>query len=378
MRIALVHDWLTGYRGGERVLHHLCRRHPDADLFTLFHHRGSVPAEIERRRISTSPLDRLPGTRKHYRKLLPLFPWAVGRFDLEDYDLVLSTSHAVAKSVRVPPSVPHVDYCFTPMRYVWDQTDAYLGRGVRRALATPAIHALRRFDVARSGPDTVTRFVASSREVAIRIRRHYGREAKVVAPPVDTRWIRPASDPPEDFYLLVGGFVPYKRDALAIEAFRRLGRRLVVVGDGPGRRALERTAPRHVEFVGRVSDAALASLYRRTRALVHPQCEDFGLTAVEAQAAGRPVVAFGQGGARDTVRPLPEGDFASADGTSGATGVFFHEPTPDALATAIERFEKNEAAFEPRRIRGWAESFSPQRFDRALDREIDAALESRA
>ena len=358
------------------MLQHLARRFPDADLFTLFHRPGRVPREIERLRITTSALDRLPGARKHYRKLLPLFPWAVGRFDLRGYDLVLSTSHAVAKSVRVPPDVPHLDYCFTPMRYVWDQADAYLGRGLRRAAARPAIDALRRFDVARSGPETVTRFVAASQEVAGRIRRHYGREANVVAPPVDTSWIRCASGPPEDFYLLVGGFVPYKRDALAVEAFGRLRRRLVVVGDGPGRAALERRAPPQVEFLGRVPDTALASLYRRCRALIQPQCEDFGLTAVEAQAAGRPVIAFGRGGALDTVKPLPADDLDGARGARRATGVFFHEPTPDALATAVERFEKNESAFDPQRIRSWAESFAPARFDRALDREIAATLEA--
>lgn len=390
MRIALVHDWLTGYRGGERVLRHLALRFPEADLFTLFHEPGSVSAEIENLQIRTSPLDRIPGSSRHYRKLLPLHPWAIGRFDFRGYDLILSTSHAVAKSIRRPADVPHLDYCFTPMRYVWDQVDAYLGRGPRRWLATPAIHALRRFDVARSGPSSVTRFVAISNEVAERIRRHYGREANVVAPPVDTSWIEPAAEPAEDFYLLVGGFVPYKRDELVIETFRRLQRRLVVVGDGPARRRLEAGASANVEFVGRVDDAELASLYRRARALIHPQHEDFGLVAVEAQAAGRPVIAFGQGGALDTVRPLAnpifDGD-ANSDSDTNAlaltrsqigapTGIFFDEASPRSLALAIERFEKNEARFEPDEIRRWAARFSPSRFDAALDQEISATLDA--
>ena len=386
MKIALVHDWLTGYRGGERVLHHLARRFPQADLYTLFHTPGSVTEEIEDRRITTSILDRLPGTAQHYRKLLPLYPWAIRHFDFTGYDLVLSTSHAVAKSIRVAPEIPHLDYCFTPMRYIWDQVDAYLGCGPARWLATPAIHALRRFDVRTSGPDSVSRFVAISSEVADRIRTHYGREANVVAPPVDLSWIEPASEPAEDFYLHVAGFVPYKRDSLVIETFRRMKRRLIVVGDGPGRAALEHRATSNIEFVGRIDDAALAGFYRRARALIYPQREDFGLVAVEAQAAGRPVIAFGEGGARDTVRPLfddpdRKNGFThdlpdkTASRTADPTGIFFHEPTTESLAVAVEQFEKAESCFDASRIRRWAERFSPARFDHAFDREIQAAIE---
>lgn len=378
MRIALVHDWLTGTRGGERVLEHLARRHPDADLFTLFHAPGRVPAVIEQRRIRTSALDRLPFAHRHYRKLLPLMPFAIRRFDLQGYDLVLSTSHAFAKSVRVPAGVPHLDYCFTPMRYVWDAQEDYLGRGLRRAIASPLISALRRFDVAHAGPDSVTRFVAISREVAGRIERHYGRAAQVVAPPVDVFWIEPASTPPDDFFLLVAGFVPYKREDLAIECFRRSGRRLVVAGDGPARRRLEQSAPANVEFVGRVDDRTLAELYRRCRALIYPQREDFGLVPVEAQAAGRPVIAFGSGGVLDSVQPLlPEREVdASArfDDPLPATGLFFDRQTPEALEKAIERFEKAELQFDPAAQRAWAERFSPARFDAAFDVEVAAAL----
>lgn len=376
LRIALVHDWLTGYRGGERVLEHLARRHPDADLFTLFHIPGAVPPAIERLAITTSALDRLPFARAHYRKLLPLFPWAIRRFDLRGYDLVLSTSHAVAKGVRVPDGVPHLAYCFTPMRYVWDQADEYLGRGLRRALATPLVAALRRFDRRTAGPASVTRFVAISQEVAGRIKRHYGREASVVAPPVDLSWIEVASAPADDFFLLVSGFVPYKRDDIALECFRRSGRRLVVVGDGPGRRGLERGAAPNIEFLGRVDDGTLAELYRRCRALIHPQREDFGLIAVEAQAAGRPVIAFGAGGVVDSVRPLAPAAaaFDGLDETHPATGVFFDRQDAVALEQAIERFEKAEFQFRPESLRAWAERFSPARFDAHLDREVSACL----
>jgi glycosyltransferase involved in cell wall biosynthesis len=407
LRIALVHDWLTGYRGGERVLDHLARRYPDADLFTLFHSPGQTTPAIDALRITASPLNKIPGIARHYRKLLPLFPWAIRRFDLEGYDLVLSTSHAVAKSVRIPEGVPHLCYCFTPMRYIWDQSEAYLGRGLIRWLAAPLVAALRRFDVATADSAHVTRFVAISSEVADRIQRHYGREASIVAPPVVCTWIEPSRsgapridsgsaegslvsaegslvsaegslDSGEGFYLLVGGFVPYKSEALAIEAFRGLERKLIVAGDGPSRSALEKTAPPNVEFTGRVDDARLAALYRGARALVYPQREDFGLVAVEAQAAGLPVIALGAGGARDTVRPLQITDFDSTQPTRElATGIFFDQPTPGALAEAIELFEKAEQRFDRSALRSWATRFSPARFDREFDREISACFAQR-
>lgn len=376
MKVALVHDWLTGFRGGERVLDHLARRFPEAEVFTLVHVPGRTSPAIDALRIHPSPLNRVPGIGRHYRKLLPLYPWAIRRFDLVGFDLIVSTSHAVAKSVKVPRGTAHLSYCFTPMRYVWDQADAYLGRGVRRWLASPLTHALRRFDVATSDAAHVTRFVAISREVRSRIQRHYGREASVVAPPVDTDWIVPATEPPDDFYLLVGGFVPYKRESLAIETFRGLDRKLVVVGDGPARAALERTAPSNVEFTGRIDAARLASYYRRARALIYPQCEDFGLVAVEAQAAGRPVIAFGAGGALDTIRPLSTlHEDSIHDHREKPTGLFFDRPEPRALAEAIERFEKSETRFDPFEIRRWSQRFSPARFDDAFDREISLTLE---
>jgi len=374
LRIALVHDWLTGYRGGERVLHHLACRFPDADLFTLVHEPGCVPEAIESRRIFTSPLDRLPGRAAHYRKLLPLFPWAIRQFDLAGYDLVLSTSHAVAKSVRIPKGVAHVDYCFTPMRYVWDHVDTYLGHGLKRFLAQPLVTALRRFDVRTSGEESVTRFVAISTDVAGRIQRHYGRSAPVVSPPVDLSWIETADEKAEDYYLLVGGFVPYKREDLAIDAFRRLDRRLIIVGDGPTRAHLERNAPDNVEFTGRVDESTLARHYRSCRALLYPQHEDFGLVAVEAQGAGRPVIGYAKGGLMDTMRPLESADSQHRGDPHGPTGVFFDEPTPAALCEAVERFEKAEHLFVPQTIRQWAERFSPARFDEALDHEIEIAM----
>jgi glycosyltransferase involved in cell wall biosynthesis len=364
VRVALVHDWLTGRRGGERVLEQLALLHPDADLYTLVHVPGASFEAIERLRIHPSPLSRLPGAARHYRKLLPLFPRAIESFRLEGYDLVLSTSHAFAKGARAAPGTPHLCYCFTPMRWVRDQADAYLGRGARRALAAPLAAWLRRWDARTSGPDRITRVIAISRGVAERVRRHWDRNADVIYPGVDTERFRPGGSPPEDWYLLVGGFVPYKREDLVLQAFAGLRRPLVVAGDGPLRARLQATAPPGVRFVGRVSDAELADLYARCRALLYPQDEDFGIAALEAQAAGRPVIAFGRGGASETVVPL-------ADGAEAPTGVWFARQSPDALAEAVARFEKHEARFDPAAIRRHAERFSNARFRHEISAAID-------
>jgi glycosyltransferase involved in cell wall biosynthesis len=306
--------------------------------------------------------------RRHYRKLLPLYPWAIERFQLEGYDLVLSSSHAVAKGIRAPHGATHLCCCFTPMRYIWDQADAYLGRGLRRALGTPLARRLRSWDVRSSGPERVARFVAISETVARRIRAHYGRSAEVIYPPVDVDRFRVCPEEVEDWYLLVGGFVPYKREDLALEAFRQLDARLLVAGDGPGRAALQARAPANVRFLGRVSDAELEDLYARCRALVYPQEEDFGIVPVEAQAAGRPVIAFGSGGATETVQALGR----SEDRTP--TGVWFSPQTPAALAEAVRRFEAAESEFEPAAIRTQAERFAVPRYHRELRAAVTEAM----
>jgi glycosyltransferase involved in cell wall biosynthesis len=373
VRVALIHDWLTGLRGGERVLDELLAVWPEADVFTLVHVPGATTARIDARVRGTSPLQRVPGAGRHWRKLLPLHPFAARRLHVRGYDLAVSVHHAVAKAAAIAPATPHLCYCLTPMRYVWDQADAYLGRGPRRLLAAPLAAALRRFDRRTAGPGQVDRFVAISQAVAERIRRHYGRPASVVHPPVDTDRFQPDGRPPDDFYLLVSAFVPYKRDDLAIEAFARLGRRLVVVGDGPGRAALARRAPRHVEFTGRLPEAEMPRLFARCRALVQPQEDDFGITAVEVQAAGRPVVAFGRGGALDTVVPLA----GPPDAAARATGVWFDEQTPEALVRALHRFEAAEGFFDAKAIRSHAERFSAPRFRAEIEREAVSLLEGR-
>ncbi|HTO71741.1 MAG TPA: glycosyltransferase [Myxococcota bacterium] len=368
MRVALVHDWLTGFRGGEKVLHELAGMFPDAHLYTLIHVPGAASPAIERLAITASPLSRLPGAARHYRKLLPLFPRAIERFDLRGYDLVISTSHSFAKGVRVPPGTPHLSYCFTPIRYVWDLADEYLGRGWKRAAAAPLVAYLRRWDRRTSSPGRITSVVAISHAIAERIRRAWGRAAGVVYPGVDVARFGAVEPRRGEYFFMLGGFVPYKAEALAIEAFGRLGLPLVLAGDGPTRAALERTAPPNVRFLGRVSDAELDELYARCRALVYPQLEDFGIIAVEAQAAGKPVVAFGRGGAAETV--------VGSDDAGGRapTGVFFREATPESLAAAVSRFAEIEGKFDPAAIRANAERFSLENFRAGMKRAIDEVL----
>jgi glycosyltransferase involved in cell wall biosynthesis len=363
-RVALVHDWLTGMRGGERCLEILCELFPDAPLYTLLHVPGSVAPAIERRRIVTSFVQRLPRAVERYRYYLPVFPLAIGRFDLSGYDLVVSMSHCVAKGVRVPPGALHLCYCFSPMRYVWDLSSDYFGPGhglAARTLGPPLAAALRRWDRATAG---VNRFVAISRHIADRIRRAYDRPADVIYPPVDVQRFEVA-DGAEDYYLVVGALVSYKRIDLAIGAANRLGRRLVVVGTGPEEARLRALAGPTVSFLGWRPDAEIARLYARCRALVFPGVEDFGITPLEAAAAGRPTIALAQGGALETMVGL---DAAEAP----PTAVFFAEQSVDAVVEAIGRLERAADRFDGKALRARAEAFDRPVFKQKLGDYIAA------
>jgi glycosyltransferase involved in cell wall biosynthesis len=369
MRVALVHDWLTGMRGGERCLEVFAELFPQADLYTLLHVPGAVTPIIEARRIVTSFLQHVPGVRRHYRAYLPLFPAAISRFDLRGYDLVLSSSHAVAKGVRVPAGALHVCYCFTPMRYVWDLYDDYFGRGAglaTRTLMPPVAAALRRWD--RRTAASVHRFVAISRFIADRIERAYHRPATVIYPPVDVARFR-IEEAPGEYYLVVSALVPYKRVDLAVDACRRLGRRLVVVGTGPEAARLRALGGTTVEFLGPRSDAEVADLYARCRALLFPAVEDFGIVPLEAMASGRPVIALGRGGALETVVP--------AGAAEPPTGVLFAQQSVDDLCAAMLRLEREIDAFEPKVLRRRAEQFDRSLFKDRMQSHLAECLEGR-
>lgn len=361
MRVALVHDWLTGMRGGEKALEVICERFPDAELFTLVHVPGSVSAVIERRRIHTSFIQRLPGVRRYYRHYLPLFPTAVEQFDFDGFDLIVSVSHCAVKSIVRPATATHLCYCLTPMRYAWDQFDAYFGPQRVGQLGTrimrPLMTTLARWD--RSTEGRVDRYVAISHHVAGRIGRYYNRQATVVYPPVDTDFYHPDGSVPEPFALVVSALVPYKRIDTAIEACARIGVPLVIAGDGPERAALQRVAGTGTTFLGRVADEEVRSLYRRASVVLLPGEEDFGIVPLEAQACGRPVVALGRGGALETV-------------IVGETGELVDDTGTEAFAAGVAR--ALAAHYDPQRIRAHAEGFSRARFGDQIEALVHEQL----
>jgi glycosyltransferase involved in cell wall biosynthesis len=362
VRIALVHDWLTGMRGGEQVLLSLVRLFPEAPIFTLLHVRGALHPEIEARQIHTSFIHGLPLARRHYRHYLPLFPTAIARFDLSGFDLVISSSHCVAKGVRIPYGTRHLCYCHTPMRYVWDRFDDYFGPGrvspILRPLIALLARRLRSWDVATArGVDT---FLANSRYVAGRIRRYYGREAAVLPPPVDTDFFTPGDGLGGDYDLIVSALVPYKRIELALEAYRASGRRLMIVGTGPEAARLRANAPPEVELVGAVDNETLRSVYRGCRALLMPGIEDAGIVPLEAMACGRPVVAFAEGGASEVVIPQE-------------TGVLFDQPTATALRAAVDSLAL--LRFNALTLRRQAEAHARQVFETRFRRQTENLME---
>ena len=302
LRVALVHDWLTGMRGGEKCLEVLCRAFPHATLYTLLHRPGSTSPAIESMAIRTSPLQQVPGVFRHYRHLLPLMPLAARAWKPRNIDLVVSLSHCVAKAIRVPRGVPHVCYCFTPMRYAWQGRDSYLeswaDRPIRRALAGGLLDRLRAWD--RATARRVTHFVAISQTIRERIATCYERDSHVIPPPVDTEFYSPAagSEPREDFYLVVSALVPYKRIDQAVAACTHLGRRLFVIGAGPERERLEKMAGATIRFLGWQPDEVIRDHYRRCRALLFPGEEDFGIVPVEALACGVACARPGTGRSR--------------------------------------------------------------------------------
>ncbi|MGC8560659.1 MAG: glycosyltransferase [Phycisphaerae bacterium] len=366
LNVWLVHDWLTGMRGGEKVLLELVRLFPSARIATLFHVPGSVHPAIESRIRSVSWLQRIPSIEKRYRSLLPLMPLAIQSVRIDSSELVLSTSHCVAKNVRTRS--PHLCHCFTPMRYIWDMQDAYLqsrGTAVRLALRglTPW---LRHMDC--RGHRSVNQFVGTCRNVCQRIERIYQRPSLIVHSPIDETYFRPADESGREFFLVVSALVEYKRIDLAVEFFsklntldrRRLGR-LVVIGTGPDMTRLQEIAarsPGNVEFKGWQDDAAVRWHYQNARALIFPGEEDFGLVPIEAMACGRPVIAFGRGGILETAVPLGE----SPTGAHAATAVFFQQQSLESFQAAMEQFVAGEREFNPRALHARAMQFGRPQF----------------
>jgi glycosyltransferase involved in cell wall biosynthesis len=364
-RVALVHDWLTGMRGGEKVLEVLCELFPRAALYTLVHVPGSVSPAIEALRPRTSVLSRVPGIARYYRHCLPLFPTLVEQFDLDAYDLVVSTSHCAVKSVVRPGRARHVCYCHTPMRYVWDQRDAYFGPErvgrTRAAVLRPILARLARWDAGTA--HRVDRYVANSEHVARRIRRYYNRSARVVHPPADTEFYGPDGRPPGRSALIVSALVPYKRLEVGIEACRLAGVPLRIVGQGPDRQRLEGMAGSAVEFLGSRTNEEIRELYRASGVVLLPGEEDFGIVPVEAQACGRPVVALGRGGALETV-------------VDGTTGILVRSEGPVAFAEGVRR--ALDGHFDEVALRRHAEGFARGRFAAQMAAVIDDALTTSA
>jgi glycosyltransferase involved in cell wall biosynthesis len=362
-RIAVVHDWLTGMRGGEAVLEAILDALPGAELFTLFHFPGSVSPKIEERTIHTSDLQRVARRAGDYRRLLPLYPRAARQWDFSGFDLIVSSSHCVAKGINAR-GIPHLCYCHTPMRYVWDRFDDYFPRSkpLQRAAMMSLAPFLRRWDVETAGE--VTQFLANSGFVRDRIRRYYRREAEVVHPFVSDAYLNaPLNEDRDDYHLVVSALVPYKNIDLAIEAFAGSGKRLKVIGGGPLLDTLRKRSGPNVELLGPVSTAEIIERLSRARSLILPGVEDFGITPLEAMALGTPVVALGEGGVRDSV-------------IDGVTGIFFYSPEVPSLRQALDTVESRE--WDRAALRTHASGFSRARFDvkfRAALRQLNEGLQ---
>lgn len=358
LHVTLSHDWLTGMRGGERVLELLCEGFPRATIYTLIHKPERISRAINAHPIYTSILQHMPGIFRTYRYYLPVYPLIMERKRIPPASLLLSTSHCIAKGIAPPPGTRHLCYCFTPMRYAWTFYDEYFGANpLKKAALGPILAGMRKWDMRTS--ERVHRFVAISRHVQDRIHRFYGRESDIVYPPVDTERCVPGAPGDDGYDLIVSALVPYKRVDLAVEAYNRTGRPLRIVGVGTEHDRLRRKAADHIEFLGWQTDEKVLELYQRCRFLIFPGEEDFGIVPVEAQACGKPVIAFARGGAMETV-------------VDGETGIFFHEQKVDALLNAVETAAAKK--WEPGTIRRNAEKFGIQPFLNGLDQSIRKCL----
>jgi glycosyltransferase involved in cell wall biosynthesis len=372
LRVAIVHYWFVNRRGGERVVEVLAEMFPQADLFTLFLHRSKLSPALQQRRITPSFMQKIPGVIRHYRKLLFLFPLALEQLNLTHYDLVLSSESGPAKGVLTGSETCHICYCHTPMRYLWEMYPDYratapLGK-VGRAFFALSAHYVRQWDY--SAAARVDYFACSSQNGAKRIRKYYRRECSVIYPPVDVSSFSLAKAH-DDFYLVVSPLVSYKRVDLAIAVCNALKRRLIVIGRGEQLPNLKRMAGPTVTFLGFQPDDAVRDYYQRCRAFLFPGAEDIGLAPIEAQASGRPVIAYGRGGALETVAGSFAGESLQPE---SSTGVFFAEQSVDSLVGAIRAFEAVESRFCPEFIRAHVQPFDVSRFKAAMTAFVTAKV----
>lgn len=360
MKVALIHYWLVNMRGGERVLEALCRLYPQADIFTHVVDKEKLSPTIASHNIYTTFIQKLPGSKKHYPKYLPLMPYALEQLDLSAYDMVISCESGPAKGVLTRAECLHICYCHTPMRYLWDFYPEYLAsfsffvRVFMRLFTTP----LRIWDVVSS--NRVDHFIANSHTVASRIRKHWRREAAVVNPPVSIDAFPLSTEAREDFYVCLGQMVTYKRMDLAVAACSRLNLPLVVAGEGDCLESLKKNAGPTIRFVGRPDTAEVYRLFAQCRALIFPGEEDFGIVPVEAMSAGSPVIAFNRGGATETV-------------IDGVTGMLFKHQTCDSLCQCLQAFEQQHASFDSGAISQHAAQYSEKHFEAAFLAQIETA-----
>lgn len=362
LRVAIVHYWLVGIAGGEKVVEQILKVYPQADIFTMLEDPEVSRKMVGDRKVVTSFIQKLPGAKNYYRKLLPIMPIAVENFDVSGYDLVISSESGPAKGVLPGLGAVHICYCHSPMRYIWDQYQDYKATtgALGRFVMTVSVPFLRLWD--RLSSDRVTHFLANSTHVASRIRQYYGREATVLHPPVSVDEF--STGVAEDFYLITGRHVAYKRIDLAIRACNELGRRLVITGTGPETKKLKAMAGPTITFEGQVGFGRLKELYASCRAFLMPGEEDFGIAPVEAMASGRPVIAYGYGGALDSVVP-------------DLSGLLFAEQSADGLREAILAFEAKSDRFDPAAIRGHAQRFSEEHFRSAFKAFVEKATAGR-
>ena len=359
MKVAIIHDWLTGMRGGELVLDSLLKIYPDAELFTLIYNKGTLNERIENRKIHTAFTDRLPLKAKKYRSFLPLFPMAIETLDLRGFDLILSSSHCVAKGIIPSPDSIHISYIHSPMRYVWDLYYDYFPAksGLKFYMIQAIANYLRAWDVASS--HRVDLFLSNSKFIGKRIQKFYGRDSVVVHPPCLPEGYKVVESPKEDFCLIVSAFAPYKRIDLAIEAFRENGRKLFIIGGGQDEKKLKQSVPSNIQFLGGLPREQIVEYYKKARAFIFPGLEDFGITPVESQGYCTPVIAFGQGGALETV-------------IDQKTGVFFPEQTVSSLNDAINRFEK--LTFSKANFQKNINRFTEEKFINEIKNQVDRQI----